>query len=170
MRRTRHLPQLAGLLLPAAIALTLALGAPSFAPGSQAMGAFDSDSAIPVLMAKTARHTAYEAFYWGQDRFGAWPFLLLSLLARAGVVVTPLRLFVFQVLALGVMVQALGKLAGKAAPLVCGSVLALALVDTRAVRWVWAMQPYVWHLCSPSIGYTRREPLMNSPRPSAMAA
>jgi hypothetical protein len=154
VRPTRRLAILAALLLPAAIAVTLALGAPSFAPGSQALGAFDSDSAIPVLMANTARHTAYEAFYWGQDRFGAWPFLLLSLIARAGLVVTPLGLFVFQAIALGVMVLAFGRLAGRAAPLVCGSVLALALVDTQGVRWLWAIsQPYAWQLCALALAW-----------------
>jgi hypothetical protein len=44
-------------------------------------GAFNSDSAIPVLMANQVQAGPYDWLFWGQDRFGAWPFLLARLLA-----------------------------------------------------------------------------------------
>jgi len=38
---------------------------------------FDSDSAIPVLMAKDDRPiTIFDWYYYGQDRWGAWPMIL----------------------------------------------------------------------------------------------
>jgi len=48
----------------------------SFAPSTGNAGAFSSDSAIPLLMANAAEVNGYHLFLLGQDRFGAWPFLL----------------------------------------------------------------------------------------------
>jgi hypothetical protein len=47
-------------------------------PDSLESGGFNSDTAIPLLMAQHRDHTAFSLYYWGQDRFGAWPFLLGS--------------------------------------------------------------------------------------------
>ncbi|HKC65917.1 MAG TPA: hypothetical protein VKB86_19895 [Pyrinomonadaceae bacterium] len=55
-----------------------------FPPGSAYVTSFNSDTAIPVLMANENRPiTIYSAYYYGQDRFGAWPFLLADLFHRA---------------------------------------------------------------------------------------
>ncbi len=43
-------------------------------------GLYNSDSAIPVLMSNLATGAPVDWLFWGQDRFGSWPFLL----ARAG--------------------------------------------------------------------------------------
>jgi len=43
-------------------------------------GLYNSDSALPVLMANLATGAPVDWLLWGQDRFGSWPFLL----ARAG--------------------------------------------------------------------------------------
>ena len=45
---------------------------------------FNSDGAIPVLMANDHRPiTVFDSYYYGQDRWGAWPFLLARLIHRA---------------------------------------------------------------------------------------
>jgi hypothetical protein len=54
-----------------------------FTVGSLHVTMFNSDSAIVVLMANENRPaTAYNIYYYGQDRFGAWPFLLAQLIHR----------------------------------------------------------------------------------------
>ncbi len=55
---------------------SLALAVRLLVPGSPWLGAYTSDSAIPVLMARAPAVDLFHAYYWGQDRFGAWPFLL----------------------------------------------------------------------------------------------
>lgn len=65
-------------------------------------GAYNSDSAIPVLMSNQAGGGPYHWLFWGQDRFGAWPFLLARLLAAPFTARwTPHGLHVAEVLFLG---------------------------------------------------------------------
>jgi hypothetical protein len=55
-----------------------------FTIGSAHVTMFNSDSAIVVLMANENRPaTVYNTYYYGQDRFGAWPFLIAQLIHRA---------------------------------------------------------------------------------------
>jgi len=55
-----------------------------FTPGSAHVTMFNSDSAIVVLMANENRPaTVYNTYYYGQDRFGAWPFLIAQVIHRA---------------------------------------------------------------------------------------
>jgi hypothetical protein len=55
-----------------------------FTIGSVHVTMFNSDSAIVVLMANEVRPTtAYNTYYYGQDRFGAWPFLIAQVIHRA---------------------------------------------------------------------------------------
>jgi hypothetical protein len=54
-----------------------------FTIGSAHVTMFNSDSAIVVLMANENRPTTvYNTYYYGQDRFGAWPFLIAQLIHR----------------------------------------------------------------------------------------
>ncbi|HYR10149.1 MAG TPA: hypothetical protein VEQ60_20415 [Longimicrobium sp.] len=39
--------------------------------------AFNSDLAIPVLMTRAREWSLFDAYYWGQDRLGAWHLLLM---------------------------------------------------------------------------------------------
>jgi hypothetical protein len=48
----------------------------SLGPDSLALPLFNSDSAIPVLMSNERHWDLFRAFYFGEDRFGAWPFFL----------------------------------------------------------------------------------------------
>ncbi|HEX2080989.1 MAG TPA: hypothetical protein VHG08_25015 [Longimicrobium sp.] len=65
-------------LLWAALACLPALAAPWV---SRALfprpSAFNSDLAIPVLMARAREWSLFDVYYWGQDRLGTWHLLLL---------------------------------------------------------------------------------------------
>ncbi|HZA49725.1 MAG TPA: hypothetical protein VE549_03230, partial [Myxococcaceae bacterium] len=39
---------------------------------------WNSDDAIPVLMSNDGRRGWFDLYYWGQDRFGGWPWKLAS--------------------------------------------------------------------------------------------
>ena len=60
-------------------------GLDAFGPGSDVNNlGFNSDSAIPVLMANDERRiTVFNCYYYGADRWGAWPFLVGQLAGRA---------------------------------------------------------------------------------------
>ncbi|RKH72469.1 hypothetical protein D7X96_05150 [Corallococcus interemptor] len=60
-------------------ALSLALALVLLRPGMESGPSYSSDTAIPLLMARAARVDLFHAYYLGQDRFGAWPFLLARL-------------------------------------------------------------------------------------------
>ncbi|WP_223645662.1 hypothetical protein [Corallococcus sp. EGB] len=60
-------------------ALSLALALLCLQPGLGGLPPLNSDSAVPLLMAQAERVDLFHAYYWGQDRFGAWPFLLARL-------------------------------------------------------------------------------------------
>jgi hypothetical protein len=53
-------------------------------PGSPWLAPYTSDTAIPVLMARAPAVDLFHAYYWGQDRFGAWPFLAARALGGTG--------------------------------------------------------------------------------------
>ncbi|RKH45620.1 hypothetical protein D7X12_07570 [Corallococcus sicarius] len=61
-------------------ALSLWLAVTWLLPGSPWGPTFSSDGAIPLVMARAPRVDLYFAYYLGQDRFGAWPFLLARLI------------------------------------------------------------------------------------------
>ena len=55
-----------------------------FTPGVYSAVAFDSDCAVPVLMANDERPiTAFNLYYYGHDRWGGWPLLVAQLVRRA---------------------------------------------------------------------------------------
>ncbi len=70
-------------LLWAALVCLPALAAPrvsrALIPGPSV---FNSDLAIPVLMVRAREWSLFDAYYWGQDRLGAWPLLLLRAAGR----------------------------------------------------------------------------------------
>jgi hypothetical protein len=45
-------------------------------PGMESGPVYNSDNGIPLLMARAARVGPYYLYYLGQDRFGAWPFMV----------------------------------------------------------------------------------------------
>lgn len=68
-----------------------------FAPDSVYVQPFNSDSALPVLMANDERIDAFRTYIYGQDQVGAWPTLLCQLIKRAtGHVWTPRQIYITQ--------------------------------------------------------------------------
>jgi len=63
------------LLLGAMVGLALFRALPFLGPVPEG-GLYNSDSAIPVLMSNLATGAPVDWLFWGQDRFGSWPFLL----------------------------------------------------------------------------------------------
>ncbi|HZJ55045.1 MAG TPA: hypothetical protein VFD38_12965, partial [Myxococcaceae bacterium] len=62
-------------LLGAMVGIVLVRALPFLGP-VPAEGLYSSDSAVPVLMSNLATGGPVDWLYWGQDRFGSWPFLL----------------------------------------------------------------------------------------------
>jgi hypothetical protein len=97
-------------------------------------------------MAQSRGHTPFSLYYWGQDRFGAWPFLLESAwTAVTGWQWTPDRAFVVLVAwaMLGCVVwTAFHQLAGIIAALTSGVVLLLREPVRQSVLHLG--QPYAW--------------------------
>ena len=143
--------QASGLALEAAwLALLVLLwwrSALLFGPASSYDTAFNSDSAIPVLMARGPLHGLFSAYYWGQDRFGAWPYLLASgWSALTGWVWSPERLAAVQTAWLFLGALALGSM--KPVGWIAASAFVSALVLHPAVRRtvLSTSQPYAWQL------------------------
>src|SRR5205823_14455280 len=63
--------------------LLLARALHTFGPDSVYVQPFNSDSALPVLMANDPKIDAFRTYIYGQDQIGAWPFLACQLQARA---------------------------------------------------------------------------------------
>lgn len=61
----------------AAMAFLPLLAAPWVSRALIRPAAFNSDLAIPVLMMRAREWTLFDAYYWGQDRLGAWHLLLM---------------------------------------------------------------------------------------------
>jgi len=118
-------------------------------------GLYGSDAAIPVLMCNLATVGPLHWLYWGQDRFGSWPFLLARIGgALTGGTWTPHGLHVARVLWMSMATVPLVAVAGRAGAFaaagllllpvlspVLGSVLVdLATVDgwqLPALLWAW---------------------------------
>ena len=139
-----------------AAALTFALGA-LFAGACRALGPWkagleplNSDCAVPLLMAQHPQHGLFGLFYWGQDRFGAWPFWLAHGVARlTGTTPTfeglHLEMVVLAALAIGAFALAFGR-----ARALVATALALSLIVSARVRYdVFNLsQPYLWQLAA----------------------
>src|ERR1700738_1333783 len=78
--------------------VTLLFALRSFTPDRDLIGPFNSDDAISVIMANDTSFTPFHLFFFGQDRFGAWPHLLLSWTSHLVGAITPSMFIHFQVL------------------------------------------------------------------------
>jgi len=107
---------------------------------------FNSDSAIPVLMANDRHWDLFQCFYYGQDRYGAWPFLLIRIAWSAGGAVVRwehLQLALVAWVLLGSVPFARLFPAGGA--LAAFFYLLLAAM-TPELRILFDLQPYGWQL------------------------
>ncbi|MDQ3821568.1 MAG: hypothetical protein M3362_28350 [Acidobacteriota bacterium] len=119
-----------------------------FPPGSAHVTGFNSDSAIPVLMSNENRPaTAYNTYYYGQDRFGAWPFLIAQLVHRtAGYHWSNRALFILQALWLFVCALLFATMNRSDEGLLAGLLflLPLCLHPTARQNLFDLSQPYAW--------------------------
>jgi hypothetical protein len=162
----------------AQLSLCLAVGAATVAvvsawtslgPDSLLLRPFNSDGAVPVLMANQTHWDFLSAFYWGEDRYGAWPFFVahgLSLLFR--VPVTPEFLHGFSTLFLfsGALAAALlfrpyaglGLLAFTASVLLPES--RGSLFDANPYAWQLPLLLWAWWCVRESLKARRALPLV----------
>ncbi|HYX92511.1 MAG TPA: hypothetical protein VE782_13195 [Myxococcaceae bacterium] len=97
--RALALHQFKWIVSASAVAVATGWALWNLGPASEFVGGWSSDSAIPVLMSNLQRFTLFETYYLGQDRLGAFAFLLCALVHRVtGFVWTPERLAFFQTL------------------------------------------------------------------------
>ncbi|XXF77847.1 hypothetical protein P2318_33075 [Myxococcaceae bacterium GXIMD 01537] len=102
-------------------ALLAAKASRALGPDSAHVTGLNSDSGVPVMMCNAREWSLFHFYYYGQDRFGAWPFLAARAVGRMlGVQVMPAHLhawmtvwllagaFVFAGLARGLRVLAAG--------------------------------------------------------------
>lgn len=68
----------------AACALAFAAAAANLRVDNAVLTLYNSDSAVPVLMANQEGLSWFDAYYWGQDRFGSLPFLLARAAGASG--------------------------------------------------------------------------------------
>ncbi len=85
---------------------SLALAVRLLPPGSLWVGLYTADTAIPVLMARAPTVDLFHAYYWGQDRFGAWPFLLARALGGTAWTAEGLQVVLLAVAWLGALALA----------------------------------------------------------------
>lgn len=135
-----------------------------FAPDSVYVQPFNSDSALPILMANDPIIDPFRTYIYGQDQIGAYPFIFCQIIRRAtGFVWTDESVYLLQVawlfLAL-LAVAALGARTSFVAPALFLSVLCLHPTVSHYVfvlnqRYAWQLTPllFAWwslrRLCAP---------------------
>ncbi len=144
----------------------------ALAPGSGAAPPFGSDAAVPVLMCNDPRFDLFHLYYYGQDRFGAWPFWAASAAGKLlGFAWTPAALHVWLTLWLLAGVVPAVRLGGKRP--VLGGLGWLAIVGfPGAVRYQLSdlAQPYAWQLPALVWAWWGLRRWAETPRPGRAAA
>ncbi len=116
-------------------------------------GLYNSDSAVPVLMSNLATGAPVDWLFWGQDRFGSWPFLAARLVgALTHRAWTPHGMHVLRTLWMVAAVVPWLVLTGRAGPLAAAALLLLpglnpllgrVLVDLGTVDG-WQLPALLW--------------------------
>ena len=113
------------LLLGAMVGLVLWRRLPFLGPVPPG-GLYDSDAAVPVLMSNLATGGPVDWLFWGQDRFGAWPFLAARMAgALAHEAWTPHGMHVLRTLWMVAGLVPWLALAGRAGPVAAAGYLLL---------------------------------------------
>ena len=123
-----------------------------FGPDSSYVQPFNSDSALPVLMANDEKLDAFRTYIYGQDQIGAWPFIAAQLVRRAtGYTWTPHSIYLVQVVWLCLSILVVAALC-RACALLTGALLAAVLCLHPTVshylfvlnqRYAWQVTPLV---------------------------
>ncbi|PTL82020.1 hypothetical protein [Vitiosangium sp. GDMCC 1.1324] len=119
-----------------------------FDPGSLAVTGWNSDSAITVLQSNDPVFDAFRLYYYGQDRFGAWPWLAAQgWRALTGFDWTPYRLFLWHATWACTACLALLGLHRRVGLFLAAGFAALALLSPLFQLQLFAInQPYGWQL------------------------
>jgi hypothetical protein len=119
-----------------------------FGPDSAYVQYFNSDSALPVLMANDRVIDPFRVYIYGQDQFGAWPFLGAQLLHRAaGFVWTDHSIFIYQTIWLFLSVWAVLRLCREKHIFSAQLFLCLLCLHFAANRYLFVInQRYAWQV------------------------
>lgn len=131
-------------------ALLVAQATRAFGPNTEATPAFNSDNGVPVMMCNADEWNLFHFYYYGQDRFGAWPFLLARVVGKVlGTQVMPEHLHVWLTAWLLAGAFVVGALARGLRLLAAGLYIAVvvAIPSLRYVLFELA-QVYPWQLTS----------------------
>jgi hypothetical protein len=119
-----------------------------FAPDSVYVQPFNSDSALPGLMANDERLDAFRTYNYGQDQIGAWPFLAGQLVHRAtGYIWTDHSVYFMQLVWLWLSLLVIAALCRECA-LLTGVLLALVLcLHPTVAHYLFVLnQRYAWQV------------------------
>jgi hypothetical protein len=119
-----------------------------FDPGSDVVTGWNSDASITVLQSNDGVFDPYRLYYYGQDRIGAWPWLLAQgWRALTGFDWTAYRMFVWQAVWACVACLALGGLFRRVGWVLSASYAALILLSPLFQVQLFALsQPFGWQL------------------------
>ncbi len=121
----------------------------SFTPGSVNMRVFDADMAIPVLMANGSSGLwLFDMYYYGQDRSGAWPYLLERLVRQAtGLDWTMSRVFRVQATVALLMGMPLAFLVPRAGLVAAAACAFVSVTNPGVFRSLFSPgHPYAWQV------------------------
>jgi hypothetical protein len=128
-------------------ATTLLFALTAFTPERDAIESFNSDDAISILMANEPHVTPFHLYYFGQDRFGGWPHLLLAAASRVVGPITPVAFSRVQVAWAWLGAIPLWQIAGEFAPgALVAYLAAFALPPRLTEHLLSASQPYSWQI------------------------
>jgi hypothetical protein len=147
-----------GLFAAVALAAWVALAAHAaqvFAPDSVYVQPFNSDSALPVMMANDAVIDPFRTYVYGQDQIGAWQTLPLQVVRRAtGFTWTDRSVFRVQLLWLLLSLLALALLAPRAAALAAALFAAVLCLHPTVSHYLFVLnQRYSWHTTALLFGW-----------------
>jgi hypothetical protein len=120
-----------------------------FTFSSTHVGIYTSDSAIPILMAnQDQRLNTFDTYFYGQDRFGAWPFLIPQMIHRATNYHWSSRaIFIMQTVWLFVGALLLAMMSRRVDVMVGLLYLLPLCLHARVVEFVFALsQTYAWQI------------------------
>ncbi|HEX8162702.1 MAG TPA: hypothetical protein VF538_12595 [Pyrinomonadaceae bacterium] len=118
-----------------------------FAPDGFYVQPFNSDSALPVLMANDPVVDPFRLYVYGQDQIGAWHTLPLQLIHRAtGFAWTDRGVFRVQLFWLLLSLAAIALLAPRAAALAASLFAAVLCLHPTVSHYLFVLnQRYAWH-------------------------
>jgi hypothetical protein len=127
----------------------------TFGPESAYVQPFNSDSALPVLMANDTVVDPFRTYIYGQDQIGAWHLIPLQLARRAtGRVWTPRSVYVVQTVWLFLGVLALAALSRRAAYLGGALFLVALCLHPLARHYLFVLnQRYAWQVTPLALGW-----------------